>query len=209
MDTLRYLNKNFNAAERKNFSNWWKEQILIYGSEITYFTNNSSVSGSNPLYGEMPDAVFGEGKKMIILNLINADSVILSKFGLVSDSDLTGVIHPDLFTSVFGLSAEPKRDDLIELTEYGIDRINYPKRGPTIYQLTDVVDEFKINALGGHYVWFFNAKRYDYSQEPNSPGAGVGNTPLEDNDIIEMSADKNFDYLSDNPNSNSAVYGEY
>jgi hypothetical protein len=209
METLRYLNKQYNQNERQNFSNWWKEQIQIYGQEIVYYSNQTTLSGSNVLYGEQPDAGFGDGHPMIVLGNLNNDSVLLSKFGLVADGEWSGVLHKDLYTQVYGLSSEPKRGDLMALVEYGADRINYPKRGTTIYELTDVVDEFKGNALMGHYVWFFTGKRYDYSLEPESPGPGTGNVPLEDNDLVEQIADQNFNYIEDNPDSNTSVYGEY
>lgn len=209
METLRYLNKQTNQAERQNFSNWWKEQIQIYGQEVVYYTNLTTLSGADPLYGEQPEAGFGVGTPMVVLANLNNDSVLLSKFGLVADGELSGVIHKDTYTTTFGLSSEPKRGDLMALTEYGADRINYPKRGTTIYEMTDVVDEFKGNALMGHYVWFFTGKRYDYSLEPQSPGPGMGNTAINDNDVIEQVAEENFNYEIDNPFSNTNVYGEY
>lgn len=209
METLRYLNKQFNQHERQNFSNWWKEQIQIYGQEITYFTNQTSLSGSNVLYGEQPDAGFGEGHNMIVLGTLNNDSVLLSKFGLVADGEWSGVLHKDSYMDIYGPESEPKRGDLMALVEYGIDRINYPKRGTTIYELTDVVDEFKGNPLMGHYVWFFTGKRYDFSHETNSPGSGMGNVPINDNDIVEEISTQNFNYIEENPSSNTSVYGEY
>lgn len=209
METLRYLNKGINANERQNFSNWWKEQININGQDVLYYTDTTTLSTCNLLYGENPSAGFDEGKSMIVLLNLNNDAILLSKFGLIADSDMSGVIHYESYTEVYGLSSEPKQGDLMVLQEYGIDRLNYPKRGPTVYQLTDVIDEFQGNPLGGHYVWFFKAKRYDYSFEPNSPGAGLGNTPLDDNDKIEEVSLQNFDYIIDNPCSNTSVYGEY
>ena len=97
----------------------------------------------------------------------------------------------------------------MRLTEFGADRINYPKRGATIYEITEVVDEFQFNPLGGHYVWFFKAKRYDYSYETGSPGPGQGNNGLDDNDTIEQASLNNFNYIDDNTCSNTSVYGEY
>jgi hypothetical protein len=209
METLRYLNKGINANERGNFSNWWYEQINIYGQSIRYYTNQSTLSGMNVLYGEDPDAGFAGFEEMtVLLNLTN-DSYLLSKFGIVADSDLTGVIHPKHYTKVFGVSAEPKAGDLMLLQEFGIDRINYPKRGPTVYELTEVIDEFQLNALGGHYVWFFKAKRYDYSFENGSPGSGIGNVANNDNDALEQLADSNFNYEEENPCSNTRIYGDY
>jgi len=209
MENLRFLDKSRNGQERKNISNWWKEQINIYGQEIMYYTNNAQLSTMNSLYGEDVISGYSEGQKLIIQINLNNDAYLLSKFGILADSDMSGVIHPELFTSIFGILSEPKMGDLIELSEFGSDRLNYPKRGPTIYELTEVIDEFQLNAIAGHYVWFFKAKRYDFSHETNSPGPGVGNTPNDDNDIIEEISKQNFDYEEDNPCSNTSVYGDY
>jgi hypothetical protein len=209
METLRYLNKGVNTQERQNFSNWWYEQISIYGQQIQYYTNQSTLTGMNVLYGEEPDAGFAQSKPLILLLNLTNDSYLLSKFGIVADSDMTGVIHPKHFTDTFGLSAEPKNGDLLFMQEFGSDRINYPKRGPTVYELTEVIDEFQLNALGGHYVWFWKAKRYDFSFENGSPGSGIGNVANNDNDILEQLADTNFNYPEENPCSNNSIYGEY
>jgi hypothetical protein len=209
MESLRYLNKGINSNERQLFSNYWKEQIHVNGQLINYYQNKTALSGVNILYGEEPDAGFAPPKPLIVLLNLSNDSYLLSKFGIIADSDLNGVLHPDDFTEVFGTASEPKPSDLLQLTEFGSDRINYPKRGPTVYELTEVIDEFVINALGGHYVWFFKAKRYDYSYEPGSPGSGEGNKPVNDNDALEALAEGNFHYPIDNPCSNTSVYGEY
>jgi hypothetical protein len=209
MESLRYLNKGINSNERQLFSNYWKEQIHVYGQQVNYFQNKTALSGVNVLYGEEPSAGFAPGKSMIVLLNLNNDSYLLSKFGIIADSDMNGVLHPDDFTLIFGLSAEPKPSDLLQLSEFGSDRINFPKRGATVYELTEVIDEFVTNALGGHYVWFFKAKRYDYSYEPDSPGSGEGNKPINDNDALEALAESNFNYPTDNPCSNTSIYGEY
>jgi hypothetical protein len=209
MESLRFLNKQYNTNERKNFSNWWYEQINIYGQEVDYYTNQTTLSSAYQFYGENIDAGFGAAQKMIVLLNLNNDSYLLSKFGIVADSDVTGVIHPKAFTRYYGLSSEPKMGDLMMLSEFGSDRLNYPRRGATVYEITEVVDEFQLNAIGGHYVWFFKANRYDYSYETGAPGPGEGNTPVDDNDIIEQLSNNNFNYPEDNPCSNSSVYGEY
>jgi hypothetical protein len=51
MESLRYLNKGINNNERANFDNWWYEQISIYGQDIKYYHNQSSLSAMNVLYG--------------------------------------------------------------------------------------------------------------------------------------------------------------
>jgi hypothetical protein len=209
MEKLRYLNKEINLNERQLFNGWWKEQIDINGQEVDFFSNKSSLSGMDILYGEQPSAGFFDPQKLIVLLNLNNDSYLLSKFGIIADSDLNGVIHYEHFTEVFGASSEPKPGDLMQLTEFGSDRLNWPRRGATVYELTEVIDEFVINPLGGHYVWFFKAKRYDYAYEIGSPGPGVGNTITDDNDAIEALAQQNFSYDEDNPCSNTSVYGDY
>jgi hypothetical protein len=210
MEKLRFLDKTKNFQERKNISNWWKEQINIYGQEVTYFSGLAQLSSMHTLYGEDVESGFSEGKKLIVQLNLNNDSYLLSKFGVLADSDMTGVIHPELYTEIFGLSSEPKMGDLMELTEFGSDRINFPKRGATVYELTEVIDEFQLNAIAGHYVWFFKAKRYDFSYENGSPGSGQGNNPNNDNDIIEQISKENFNYdEGDNLCSNPSVYGDY
>jgi hypothetical protein len=208
METLRYLNKSVNSNERNNFDNWNLELINIYGQEVEYYTNLTQLSSSYALYGEQPEAGFANAHKLIVLLNLNNDAYLLSKFGIVADSDLNGVIHPKPFESIFGLGTEPKAGDLLKLTEFGSDRIHYPKRGATVYELTEVIDEFQINPLGGHYMWFFKARRYDYSHEPQSPGAGEGNVAANDNDIIEQLSQQNFDY-EQSACTRTSVYGEY
>jgi hypothetical protein len=209
MESLRFFNKQINLNERQNFNGWWKEQINIYGQEVTYYSNGTTLDASNFLYGEDPSANFGPGTPLIVLLNLNNDSILLSKFGIVADGDIAGVIHFETYTSIFGNGAEPKAGDIITLQEFGSDRLNYPKRGPTIYQLTEVIDEFQGNPLGGHYVWFFKGKRYDYSGEPGSPGAGLGNKSLDDNAIANITADSNFNYVEENSCSDTSVYGNY
>jgi hypothetical protein len=209
MENLRYLNKRINQNELNNFDNWWYEQISIHGQIVTYHNNLTTLSSANILYGEDPTAGFGEGNDMVVLLNLTNDAYILSKFGIVADSDMTGVIHPRHFVNIFGEFTEPKADDLMVLKEFGRDRLWKKNKGPSVYQLTEVIDEFQLNALGGHYVWFFKAKRYDFSYENGSPGSGKGNNALNDNDKIEELARDNFYYQEDNPCSNTSVYGDY
>lgn len=214
VESLRYLNKDNNQLERDNFDQWWREQIEINGQEVVFYSNQTTITGSNPLYGEQSMAGFLSGQPLVVLLNLNNDSYLLSKFGIIADSDINGVIHPDMFneslSSVTGsISAEPKAGDQIFLEEFGSDRLNFPRRQGGVYELTEVIDEYVTNAIGGHYVWFFKGKRADFSNEPGAPGPGVGNTPLNDNDTLEAAALENFDYSSENPCANTSVYGEY
>jgi len=209
MSRLRYQNKNLNLNERQLFSAQWREQIDIYGQEVGYYSNKATLDTMHPLYGEDPNSGFLKPREIILLLDMNNDAYLLSKFGIIADSDLSGVIHPFHFNALFGGTIEPKAGDLLKLTEFGADRLNFPKRGANVYELTEIKDEFELNALGGHYVWFFKSRRYDFSNEPGSPGAGVGNNPANDNDAIEAESLDNFDYLKENPCADTNIYGDY
>lgn len=209
MEKVRFLNKKINANERSNFNRWNKEQIEMFGQEVKFFSNLTTLSSADDLYGEDTVSGFGEGKELVVLLNLNNDSYLLSKFGIVADSDINGVIHPEMFEKLFGTGSEPKAGDVIELSEFGADRIHFPKRGANVFELTEVIDEFQINPIAGHYLWFFKGRRYDYSHETGGPGAGVGNnTNVSDNDAIEQDSQENFSYLQ-NPCSNDNVYGDY
>jgi len=208
METLRFLNKTVNKNERINFSNWWLEQINIYGQDINYYSLGTSLSSSYFLYGEQPNAGFLPPQPMIILLNITQDTLLLSKFGIVADSDIAGVIHPTTYTSIYGSGTEPKVGDVIQLSEYGQDRLNYPKRGATVYQFTEIIDEFQGNPLGGHYVWFFKGKRYEASYSPDAPPL-MGNNPLNDTTQANQASLNDFDYATENPCDNTSVYGGY
>ena len=210
MGTLRYQNKKRNSNEKVYISKLFREQIEVYGQEVNYYHNLAELKNMSPLYGENQSEGYAKPRTLLILCNLNNDAYLLSKFGIISDADLSGVIHPDHFNQIYGFAEkEPKAGDLIEMAEFGEDRLGYPKRGATVYQLTEVRDEFEYNPLGWHIVWSWKAKRYDYSGEPGSPGGGLGNNPMDDNDILEEIAKDNFNYDKDNPCSKDSVYGDY
>jgi len=208
MGQLRYQNKKINLNERQLFSSQWREQIEIYGQEVNFYYNKATLDTMHPLYGEDPNSGFARPKKIVLLLNMNNDAYLLSKFGIVADSDLSGVIHPFHFRAIFG-DLEPKAGDLLELTEFGEDRLGFPKRGAGVFELTEVRDEFEYNPIGSHPVWSFKARRYDFTHEAGSPGAGLGNNNVDDNDKIEEVSKENFDYIEENPCSNTGIYGEY
>lgn len=165
-DRVRYLNKNNNANERENFSKWWKELIEHYGTSTTYYTNGYNLSSHNYLYGEDPTSKYRKIEDVIFMTDITNDSLMLSKFGIMADCDMTAVIHISSYYEKFGCSSEPKAGDLIQLTEYGADRPG--GRVAPIYEITERDDEYlpMTNPLLGHYVWYIKCKRFEYSYEP-------------------------------------------
>lgn len=171
VSNVRYLNKNNNANERENYSKWWKEQIEHYGTSITYYSHGYTLTSHNFLYGEDPTSKYQKTEDIIMLTDITNDSLMLSKFGIMADCDMTAVIHISSFYDKLGCGSEPKAGDLIQLTEYGADRPG--GRSAPIYEITERDDEYlqMTNSLISHYVWYIKCKRFEYSYEPGvTPG---------------------------------------
>jgi len=93
MRKVRYLSKNYNANERNNFSLWWKEQIEHYGVKVNYYTNGYTLTSQDFMYGEDPTSNFLSAGEVIMVTSITNDSILLSKFGVMADCDMTAMIH--------------------------------------------------------------------------------------------------------------------
>lgn len=169
MEKVRYLNKSINDNERELFSHYWKEQINHYGVETTYYTHGYSLTSHNFLYGEDPTSTFLSSGPVVMLTDITNDAIMLSKFGIMADCDMTAVIHISSYYEAFGQGREPKSGDLIELKEYGGFGDRPGGRGAPIYEITERDDQnlqFNANHLMGHYIWVIKCKRWEYSSEP-------------------------------------------
>lgn len=166
---LRFLNKGISDNERNNFKGWWLEQLYQYGTVIDYYTNSTTLDSMDPLYGEDPSQRFKDPRKLIFAITLNENSVVLQKFGLISDDELTGFIPIESYTKAMSgadnPNPEPKSGDVIELSEFGSTRPG--NRGAKKFEITDRLDQDveQINPLLGHYVWLVKAKRFDYSYE--------------------------------------------
>ena len=233
---FRYLNVNNNTSQINLFNNWWKEQISQYGMKVNYYINKYSLSAHDYFYGEQPLAGFTDPVPMVVCVTLSNDSIILSKFGLQGTADLTAVFAIQSFTSSLTSSSlssitqlydyEPKSGDLIELSEYGSTRPN--GRSGQIYEITERVDQKGgvNNQLMGHYIWMVQAKRYDYSYEPDAPREAkmdqvydnksdgfLNNLPKimetkEYTQFVDKDSERIFNYTQ-HPQSNSSVYGDY
>jgi hypothetical protein len=169
VEKVRYLNKTINDNERELFSRYWKEQINHFGVETTYYTHGYSLTSHNFLYGEDPTSVFLSSGPVVMLTDITNDAIMLSKFGIMADCDMTAVVHISSYYETFGQGMEPKSGDLIELKEYGGFGDRPGGRGAPIYEITERDDQnlqFNANGLMGHYIWVIKCKRWEYSSEP-------------------------------------------
>ena len=224
---IRFLNKDLNENERTNFSNWWKEEIEMYGQVVDYYIQNYDLTKADNLYGEHPDAPYLAPVRMVMLLDLTQTSLIFSKFGLQGDDDIKGVLHIDTFKGAISSYnfTEPKAGDVFQVQEYGRDRPG--ERNGKYFEITERLDQeiAEINPLMGHYVWLITGKRHDWSFEPGlsgekSPSAVTDDTfsgrlsghtnpqtPVKPADLgpsADELAEDNFDN-----DGNDDVYGDY
>lgn len=231
---VNYLDVSSNANEQLLWDKWWEEQIASFGQRINYYINGYNLSAHDYLYGEQPLVRFAPPISMVMAITLSNDNIILSKFGLQGDADLTAMVHIQSFTATVSsnntvLSAsdyEPKSGDLIELSDYGRTRPN--GRSGRVFEITERVDEQggENNQLLGHYIWMIKAKRFDFNYELDAPRESkmsqvydnkydgeVNNLPkvLENKDytqFVDKDAKQIFNY-DENPQANTSVYGDY
>jgi hypothetical protein len=231
---VRYLDVANNESEQQLWNNWWKEQIGQYGMQVSYYINGYNLSAHDYFYGEQPLVRYSVPFPIVMAIQLSNDNVILSKFGLEGQADLTAIIPIDTFyatvTAISGvLSAsnyEPKSGDLIQLIEYGSTRPG--GRNGRIFEITERVDEMggENNQLMGHYVWMIKAKRFDYNFELDAPREAlsdqvydnkvegqVNNLPkvLETKaytQFVDKESQQVFNY-KENTQANTSVYGDY
>lgn len=194
MEKVRYLNKKNNDNERELVSNFWKEQIEHYGVETTYYTHGYTLTSHNFLYGEDPTSVFVSAGPVVMMTDITNDAIMLSKFGIMADCDMTVVIHISSFYETFGEDMEPKSGDLIELKEYGGFGDRPGSRGAPIYEITERDDQnlqFNANKLMGHYIWVIKCKRWEYSSEPGVFAEPINIQPHDSEEYGRMAEGEN------------------
>ena len=228
MQKVRYLNKTVNENERTLIFGYWKEQIEHYGTEVTYYTHGYTLSSHFYLYGEDPTRPFLSAGPVVMLTDITNDAIMLSKFGIMADCDMTCILHLSSFQEVFGTYREPKAGDLIEMAEYGGFGDRPGGRGAPVYEITERDDQnlqFNANQLMGHYVWVIKCKRWEYSFEPGAPKEPLniqfnddeeygreagGANPEELVQPYEQSNDKAAECIIDeNITDRSEIYGYY
>jgi hypothetical protein len=216
MNTVRYLNKDINSNERNNYSGWWREQINHYGTKVRYYTNGYTLTSHNFIYGEDPTSAFEATGEIIMFTSITNDSIMLSKFGIMADCDMTAVVHISAFSELFGAGREPKAGDLIEMHEYGGfgDRPGF--RGAPIYEITERDDQNLelTNSLMGHYVWYIKCKRWEYSYEPGMHSEPVNIQINDGGDYGRLSGGENPEeltqpYPDSADNSAQCIYDYY
>lgn len=174
---VRYLNKDNNSNQISLFSNWWRDQLNMFGINVNYYTKQYDLQDDDPVYGEDFERGFDIPQQIVVGANITNDSSMLSKFGITLDSDMTIYMHIDDFRATFGENAEPKSGDVVELLEVGTDRPG--GRGSPKFVVTER-DENDIpvgmNPLMAHFLWFIKLKKFEFSHEKGitpEPGSGI------------------------------------
>ena len=120
---LRFNRKAQNANERLLFTSYWKELCDLYGTFGDYFVYDYALSAQDFFYGEEPMAPYRVPPVGFpIFAEFQNDSLLLSKFGIQAEAEVTFIIPIQSFYEKFGNGAEPKAGDVIRLTELGYDR---------------------------------------------------------------------------------------
>jgi len=220
---FRFLNKSTLECEQDVFNNYWQEIINLYGQKVTYYQSNYNLLSADNFYGEDPTRQYAEPKQLVIGVELNENAIMLTKFGIQSEDEVTAYISISQWYDIFGQGTEPKSGDVFDLSEYGQGRPN--GRTGKQYEITQRVDEdaARTSQLMGHYVWLIKAKRFEWSYEPGLSAEGVNNqvydsrkAGLSGDPMDEKPYPENFDASSieifnygTNPESNNDVYGGY
>lgn len=203
------VDKNNNQGDIELQNNYWLEQINLYGQKVGYIVNNFTTASADNLYGEQPTQAYSPPITIKMLIEINENALMLSKYGLQSDDEVTAFVHISGFYATFGYPKEPKSGDLFQLTEYGNDRPG--GRNGKIFEITQKLDEeaSRINPLMGHYVWLLRAKRFEYSFEPGVSGEAVNQQVFDDAKNPAVSgADKPYSYNTGDASKNIFDYSK-
>lgn len=218
-ECFRYTDKSSNQSERVIYSNYWRELINLYGQRVSYYVNTTSTLSADMLYGEQPTAQYAPPLPLIVAINLNENALMLSKYGLLSEDEVTAFVHITAFYERFGAGREPKAGDVFQLTEYGSDRPG--GRDGRYYEITERLDQdiAQINPLAGHYVWLLKAKRFEWSFEPGLSADAVNSQVYDDTRVSGVSgAYKPYSFDVDNTSKQifdysktdySDIYGGY
>ena len=119
---FRFTSRQNTQGNRALMHMWWNELNNLYGMGVHYYVHGYSFDSHDYLYGEDTTAVFAGPTPMLLLGTMDSDSMLLTKWGIQTNSDFTAIIPRNVYAEHFGRTAEPKSGDLIRLEEWGCDR---------------------------------------------------------------------------------------
>ena len=101
-DCVRFSNKANTSSERLLYNNYWREQLNLYGQKVDYYVNNFTPLSADNLYGEQPTQKFSPPQAIVMGVNMNENALMLSKYGLMSDDEVTAFLHISSFQATFG-----------------------------------------------------------------------------------------------------------
>jgi hypothetical protein len=155
---------------RKIYREQVAEYANLFGQVISYQPVKYNFNTHNFLYGQDPVSGYHYARKMKAIVDFSSYTTFLTKFGIMSDVEITIYIPIPEFERVWGPSSGitfPLAGDIFYIDDSACDR---PLgQTPMVFEVTDKDDKIKpVDYMGGHYVWKLQAKRFDYSYEPNA-----------------------------------------
>ena len=205
--------------DRDRIQKYWDDLTRQYGMNVKYWANGYDLDEHDSLYGEHPTSMFIGPKELRALVNIENQNVILSKFGMMTDTDIEFYIPIPAFKAVWG-GRIPNRGDLIQVLDEACDRPE--DQEAKVFQITEKRDTVEpVDPFAGHYVWYLEAKRFDFSYEDNAPDEG--GEQITDTDFVgimeggtqETSPEKTYGPNVDDKaqedldDGKSGVYGNY
>jgi hypothetical protein len=135
-----------------------------YGQTISYQPVRYNFNTHNFLYGEDPISGFHYSRKLKAIIDFSAYTSFLTKFGIMSDAEMTIYIPIREFENVWGPSkgtVYPLAGDIFIVDNSACDR---PLgQTPMCWQVTDKDDNLKpVDYMGRHFYWKLVCKRFDY-----------------------------------------------
>lgn len=156
------------SKDQVSYNNWLKEIITLYGVDIRYYPNKFKFQAMSSLFGEDMISGFDNDTTFKAYVEITADSNVLTRFGIKTNSQVSLSIPFETWDQYFP-DSEPKSGDIFVVVNTGCGRRG--GRTAEVFEITQRLD-FK-NAggdfLGRHYAWFLEAARFEYAYEPGAP----------------------------------------
>lgn len=107
IDNIRYLKRDTLTPITQIHNGYFREIIANYGIDCTYFRNDANFFESpsarylNLTYGEDSTMSYWLSAEMVVFMNVHADSIMMNRFGLETDSDADIYILKDDFTEQF------------------------------------------------------------------------------------------------------------
>lgn len=149
----------------------YQEYVNNFGQTISYQPVKYNFNTHNFLYGEDPTSGYHYARKMKAIIDFSSYTTFLTKFGIMSDSEITIYVPITEFTRAWGSpqgETYPLAGDLFMIDNSACGR---PLgQSPMVFEISDKDDKIKpVDFMGKYYVWKLMATRFDYSYEPNAP----------------------------------------